>query len=276
LPSGVQTGRSISVPGTDLYLLDLGDGGSRRLFTHDRPGTLIERPVWTPDGKALVFSYSAPIQGPDGRYTGSIRELQRLDVASGERVSLVKDGMYPAFGPAGAGAPAPLAYVLSEPRSFKQAIWLADANGQGGRKLLETTPDTPDGFIAFSAPRFSPDGRRLVFTAVGGPGVEPAPPAPPGGSLPGRLVRWFLEPFNPPPAAAHGPPADLWTLALDGGEPRRLTELYEDDPTPVWSPDGGRVAFLSGGGLYVIGADGRGLAKLSDKGSYGGLVWAPR
>lgn len=275
--AGVGTPRTAALPGTDLYLMNVSGGGARLLLAHDRPGALVERPAWTPDGRALVYAYSAPVQGPDGRYTGSIRELQRLDLATGERTSLVKEAEDPALAPAPAGAASPplLAYVLTEQRTFKQALWVAGADGRDGRKLLETDPTAENTFTAFSAPRFSPDGRRLVFAAVGGPGVVPPPPARPGGGLPGRLARWLLEPVVPRKVAAHGPPWDIWTVALDGGDLRRLTELYEDDPSPAWSPDGSRVAFLAGGGLYITGADGRGLVKISERGSYSALVWAP-
>ena len=45
---------------------------------------------------------------------------------------------------------------------------------------------------------------------------------------------------------------------------------------PVWSPDGKRLAFLSGGGVYVLNPDGSALTKVSTRGSYGTLVWAPK
>lgn len=260
-----------ALPGSDLYLIDADGSNLRLLLEHDRPGVLITRPAWSPDGQALVFAYSAPIMGADGRYTGSIRELQRLDLASGERGALVKEAEDPALAPA--GAPPALAYVLTDQRTFTQALWLAGPDGRDARKLVGAEP----GFTAFAAPRFSPDGKRLLFAAVGGPGVgPPTAPTAPGGSLPGRAWRWLIAPFDPPSAAAHGAPWDLWTVALDGSDLRRITEVYEDSPVAAWSPDGGRIAFLSGGGVYVVGADGRGLTKVSPIGSHGPIAWAPR
>lgn len=51
----------------------------------------------------------------------------------------------------------------------------------------------------------------------------------------------------------------LWQVGADGGDPVRLTR-GDADSTPVWSPDGGRLAFLRGGDdgaqLWVLPAAG--------------------
>ena len=39
--------------------------------------------------------------------------------------------------------------------------------------------------------------------------------------------------------------SNLWTVATAGGAPRRLTEGPWQDTAPAWSPDGGRIAYLS-------------------------------
>jgi len=38
---------------------------------------------------------------------------------------------------------------------------------------------------------------------------------------------------------------NLWTVSTAGGAPRRITEGIWLDSLPVWSPDGGRIAFVS-------------------------------
>ena len=77
-------------------------------------------------------------------------------------------------------------------------------------------------------------------------------------------------------SSPHGEPKHLWVLALDGGGLRKLTTEPEDDPSPAWSPDGSRVAYLSGRGLFVIGADGRELTRVVARSGTGPIVWAPR
>jgi dipeptidyl aminopeptidase/acylaminoacyl peptidase len=66
------------------------------------------------------------------------------------------------------------------------------------------------GVKADAAPRFSPDGTRLAF--VSNRDTEKK---------------------------------QLFVLPLEGGEPRRLTDVSEDVEDPVWSPDSGRLAFAS-------------------------------
>jgi dipeptidyl aminopeptidase/acylaminoacyl peptidase len=64
--------------------------------------------------------------------------------------------------------------------------------------------------------------------------------------------------------------ADVWVVAVSGGEPRRLTASAASDASPRWSPDGRRLAFLStreGGAqvwaLDLAGGEPRKLTSLS-------------
>ena len=256
------------LPGSDLWVMDSDGGNRRQLFAHDRPGLLIEMPYWTPDGKSIVYTYSAPIIGPDGRYTGSVRELQRLDIATGERTTLVKDGEDAAFSTAGGATP--FAYILTDPQTFQQSLWVADLNGGNARRVVG--PEAK--FQTVNSPRFTPDGQRIVFAASSSPTGEGE--APTGGSAPLRFLRWLVEPFVPQGVAAHGPPADLWSVALDGTGLRQLTNLNGDDPQPAFSPDGRQLAFLTGNGLFLANADGTGPRKISERGGLSTLVWVGR
>ena len=54
----------------------------------------------------------------------------------------------------------------------------------------------------------------------------------------------------------------------DGSDARRLARGVCSDMSPGWSPDGRRIAFTRGrerGALFVVGADGSGLRRLSGK-----------
>src|SRR5258707_13640143 len=42
--------------------------------------------------------------------------------------------------------------------------------------------------------------------------------------------------------------ADVWLVSTSGGDPIRLTTSKKSDNQPRWSPDGKRIAFVSGGG----------------------------
>ena len=265
LPTLGQDGRATVAPGSDLYLLNLRSGEQRRVLEHDRPATLIESLNWTRDGHALIFASTSPILAPSGALIGVAREIQRLDLASGQRATLIADAFSPALSPDGAQ----LAYVASDSRTFETSLCLANADGSARRQLVGTA----GGFADFLAPRFSPDGQQIAFSVAGGPGVEPPSPSPPTGGAPARFLRWFLAPLIPQQVAAHGLPGDLWLVGRDGGGLQRLTALYEDQPIPAWSPDGRWIAILAGGGIYFVRTDGAELARRSGAGGSGSLIW---
>ena len=56
-------------------------------------------------------------------------------------------------------------------------------------------------------------------------------------------------------AAADRTVTELWLVPTGGGSARRLT-AGPADTTPVWSPDGTRLAFLRGGELALLPMDG--------------------
>jgi dipeptidyl aminopeptidase/acylaminoacyl peptidase len=75
--------------------------------------------------------------------------------------------------------------------------------------------------------------------------------------------------------------ANLWLLALDSGEARRLTTGDQRDSSPAWSPDGKSLAFLSTRSgktqIHLIPVDGGEAQKLTDlkQGVAGEPVWSP-
>jgi TolB protein len=73
---------------------------------------------------------------------------------------------------------------------------------------------------------------------------------------------------------------DLFLVAADGTDPRRLTRHPAHDRHPVWSPKGDRIAFCSertgSGDIYVMNADGSSLRRLTEHPEYEGAPsWSP-
>jgi Tol biopolymer transport system component len=90
---------------------------------------------------------------------------------------------------------------------YDSALWIVPADGSSEPRSL--TSGTRD-----SSPRWSPDGRTLAFVRSAEKDGKAQPP-------------------------------QIYTMQLDGGEARPITDLARGAGAPAWSPDGSRIAFSS-------------------------------
>ncbi len=128
-----------------------------------------------------------------------------------------------------------MSYTRDQPRVFIMNL------ETGKRELVGDFPG-----MTF-APRFSPDGQRIVMS-LGTPDGQ----------------------------------SSIYEMDLRTRQPRRLTQANGIDTGPCYSPDGRQIVFESdregSQELYVMNADGSGVRRLSgqDGGRYSTPVWSPR
>lgn len=236
--------------GSDLFVMPAAGGDRRQVLAHDAPGASLAEPAWTPDGAALYFTRRTT--------DGNVR-IDRVGTDGAGRRTVVPNAHSPAISPDGAR----LVYLTTNPQTYAQTMWSAAPDGSGAKAII---PERD--FTLMAMPRFSPDGKRIAFSAVGGPQGAPGPtPAPPG-----RTQRpWF----EPPVAHAHGVPWELWVANADGSGIARLTAMNADTPVPAWSPDGRWIALAMEFGVYLIDLGGKPPHPLLDDFTTGGITWLP-
>jgi TolB protein len=129
------------------------------------------------------------------------------------------------------------------------------------------------------SPGWSPDGQHLVFTSVrgnedlwvmradgsdkklllGGPRHDGSADFSPDGTQ----IAFVRE-------------GHIAVMRVGGAEIRVLTSGEVKDSGPQWSPDGHRILFIRDPGeLFVMNADGTGLAQVPIEGQAGGASWGP-
>jgi Tol biopolymer transport system component len=148
------------------------------------------------------------------------------------------------------------------------SLVVADADGTSSRTVLLV--ETPQISVSYAV---SPDGNRVAWfkPAQAGPSESTAPDGTP---------------------AAQGPGAELWVAPLDGSQGVRIvpasTVAGESYDSPVWSPDGRRIAFATyvahsttgeaqRTAIDVVAADGLDRRRLTSRPGLieEGMSWSP-
>ena len=200
----------------EIYVAEADGSGSRNL-TRDPANDW--GPDWSPDGSTIVFNSDRD----GGALTGYLvapdgSDLRRIDADVWVE--------YASFSPDGTR----IAFMGHEAGDYD--IYVADlATGDATR--LTDAPGS-DGW-----PAWSPDGSTIAFASERDDCLYARPAA-----------ACWIDPGGEP-----GEHHDIWVMAADGSNERRVSPEYGHFVT--WSP-GGEHLLVSGSSLYVIRPDGTG------------------
>jgi TolB protein len=269
--AGVNSGSTASTAAQGRIAFALDRNGTSRLYTVKPSGKGVRQltrpalrqqlggdsgPVWSPDGKRVVFERDLPYWGED-RFS-----LYAVPAPGGRGRALTRGpfDVMPTWSPDGrrlafvrliATDPEPVALLYTVDRGGRRAAPLT--SGQ-----LDLTPAwSPKGDqIAFArlpggeAARI--DEARLQLANADGSNVQPL------GGIAGISPAWspdgtrlaFVSFADHNGATCGGaecvPNGEIYVVNADGSQPRRLTSSKADDQHPTWSPDARRIAFASG------------------------------
>ncbi|MCW2990524.1 MAG: hypothetical protein JWM73_1118 [Solirubrobacterales bacterium] len=207
-------------------------------------------------------------------YVAKVGGVSTLLARSGAKVRTVLDGntiSSPAWSPQGRR----LAVVRTGPDGTD--VWIVGHDGRGARQL------TPAGGQA-SDPTWSPGGGEVAY-ADGEPGARHIYAMTADGAARRQLTSGTADERDPAWSvrgqvayvvhAAKGD--DLYVVAASGGKPRRLTRAAGNEQSPAWSPDGKRLALIRAGAVWTVGADGKGLRRVTaaSSGPSSSPAWSP-
>jgi len=271
------------------------DGTGLRNLTPDGAGE--SDPVWSPDGRKILFSKSG--------------DLYVMDAAGSGRVKLA-DGDQGIFEHRWSPDGRMIAFVdeRQEGEDIIPELWAMQAGGTGKVRVADQAFDfswSRDGRLVYTSegdwadvhlrivnadgsgdvrltsraafqPAWSPDGARIAFVTLGdkdiflinpdGTALVNLTPAGTDDDSPTWSPDGSEIAFNTGPA---GQPleSDVAVMNLDGTSRTNLTNRPGFDLSPSWSPDGSKIAYerseAGDSEIYVMNADGTGQTNVSNR-----------
>ena len=234
--------------GSDLMTVNLDGSGLRPIVSHEGDNVFYASPRFDPTGNVLYFHRRAAII-TGGSFIGNQDSIERLDLRTGDRKALVKDGADPAVSPDGST----IVYVHLT-QGQPDGLWIANADGTDARPFFKTK----DTWWYMQAPRFAPPSAaqpkrcEVIFSAAG----------------------HAVSSAKGPGLAHLNIPSELFLAPCDGSLVRSVGQTG-DDVVPAWSPNGTQLAYVGVGGFFVLDLASQNVKTLAQGQDFffGDLVW---
>jgi len=226
---------AISPDGKRIAYIRAKSGGAAEVWLANRDGSdahvayqqagaggQAAQPVWSDKSHVLVML---------GR--GGASELARVDVATGERLRLLDNVL--AFGVSHDGRQ--IAYAQSGAPGVPLMLQMATSDGSHLRTLVGIDRQV----IRFDSPRFSADGKKVLF----------------GAAHPSDVAE------------------EIWSVDTLGSAPERVTGIADGASSLALAADGAHAYVASASVLYEVSLRGAPPRRLFDTGVASAIAWAP-
>ena len=263
-PDGRQLVMSYSPPSVEnsdvvqaLYIMPLdGSQPPQLLFTPPTPQDQYSQAEWSPDGKYIYYTNVNYLLPDDPNRASPLYTVFRMAYPGGQQELVAEPAFWPRLSPDSTR----LVYTAKDPLSGEYQIKVADANGENAQEVVMTGSYVPEDR---DAPIFSPDGKSIIFS----------------GNVPGAsyLPNWTDKLMGVFVAKANGEVSDWWSVPINGGEVRRLTNIRHMGLYASTSPDKKHLAIFSKDNIFVMKPDGSDLTVLVSelRGFTGTITWIP-
>src|SRR5215217_1928328 len=233
----ISNGKIAFIRHSDINVMN-SDGTGHTNLTRTKAG--VGGGVWSPNGKKIAFS---------ARSTGErYLDIYVINASGTGETNLTRTKASSEGAPSWSPDSKRITYQRGSDPSGEiyNDINVMNSDGSSQTRLIKAT-DTKNFEVGFESPAWSPDGEKIAFM---------------------RTTR--VDFVNSPPSSAVPAtgPSGLYLMKPDGTGLRKLSKEMAYAQSPLWSPDGKKIAFAAVHyrgelDIYVIDADGTGQTNLT-------------